>query len=63
MRETKRLDEELSTGKAAALTAIERLKANAKEMREEAAWMRKQAQEDHEGKMAVLNGEVGDTID
>ena len=62
MQEAKRLDGELSTGKAAALTAIERLKANARELREEAARMRQQAQEDHEEKMAVLNGEVGDVI-
>lgn len=59
MQEVKRLEGELSTGKAAALTAINRLNANAREMREEAAWMRQQAQEDHEGKMAELNGEVG----
>lgn len=62
MQEVKRLEGELSTGKAAALTAIERLKANARELREEAALMRQQVQEDCEEKIVVLNGEVGDVI-
>lgn len=59
MEEAKRLGEELSAGKDAALKAIERLKANARELREESAWMRQQAQENHDSKLAALNGEVG----
>lgn len=57
-QEVLRLESDLSKGKKAALNAIARLEANARDMREEAAAMREEQRADHQAKMAALNGEV-----
>lgn len=57
-QETQKLEGMLSTGKQAALKAIERLETNNRETRAEAAMMRQEEHAHHQAKMATLNGEV-----
>lgn len=54
----RKLEGELESGKQAALAAINRLKTNASEFREEAASMRRAQLADHQAKMDALNAEV-----
>lgn len=58
MQEVERLEAALSAGKSSALTAIDRLKSNASELRQEAAWLRRQDQEEFDSKLAALTDEV-----
>lgn len=57
------LEEELALGKKAALEAIEGLKMHSRQVKDEAAFTRQQAQEEHEVAMAQLKTEVwGDVL-
>ena len=58
MGEVARLEEELSSGKRAALSAITQLKANARDMIDESELMHQKSQEGHDAKMAALKAEV-----
>lgn len=58
MAENTRLHEKLSAGERAALSAIERLKAEKKTQKQEGALKLKQQKNNHDAQMAALNAEV-----